>query len=279
MVSRTARFLAATVTGTVLAFGAAACASDSIDDYLADVKAAAPGAGLEVPTDGQALVTGAKLCGLMDYNKSNGLAMEGFKSEPLYDVIAPHCDLFPLTAEQNAQYRVAESAGASGGTASGLSERGAIPAEVGKPIERTGPPEATEIGQIVTVTAMKEVGTDCPELAQYKPGTTLDPENGRILALDLTVKNTPTYDAKQPGYYLGSFVSREFVSANGTAVPGVDADMKVAFCTKDDEYFSPGGAGRTYTGAVYVDLPRDAGWLIVGPAFGGDRYEFWIPAA
>ena len=138
---------------------------------------------------------------------------------------------------------------------------------------------APEVGQYVTVNAIRPVsscdGQDIGDAGQLVPAV---PENGRFLAVDITIENTPAYDTTQSGYYVGTSQQYDFVAADGTAFD--DVNTLVAFyCSGEDAPFTDFNPGRTYDGTVYLDLPVSAGWLIYGQSnVGGSGYEFEIPA-
>ncbi|MGD9989096.1 hypothetical protein [Pseudonocardia sp.] len=160
-----------------------------------------------------------------------------------------------------------------------LSTRGARPWKVGERIQLWGPPMAAGIGQYVTVNSITPVSS-CPGKAIGPGGETIPakPENGRFMAIDVTIENTAAYDSTQPGYYAGTAQQYDFVGADGRAVD--DVDTTVAFyCTGKEAPFSQLKPGRSYRGTVNVDVPTSAGFLILGQSRNtGPGFEFELPA-
>lgn len=160
-----------------------------------------------------------------------------------------------------------------------LSPRGAIPVKVGERFGVDGPMAVGDAAvQHITIGALRPIDASCPKLESYNRGMNTTPKNGRFLAVDLKVENAPGFEAGNASYYAGSSPSFTFVGADGAAVPQVDSQIAKACVADDSGYFDARQAGRTYTGAVYVDLPAAAGWLILGEAQ-GTGYEVEVRAA
>ncbi len=167
----------------------------------------------------------------------------------------------------------APGAGAVTSAPSELTERGNMPAEIGQRIGSWGPPMAPEIGQYFTISAIKPA----PKCQQAAGTDTPVPENGRFLAVSIKIENTAAYDTAQPGYYTATAQKWDYVAADGTAYDEVDT-LPAFYCTgKPSPFPSAFAPGRTYTGTVYVDVPKGAGVLVFGQGPNtGPGYEYAI---
>lgn len=280
-----ARPLAAAAVGVLITMTVGACSSgDPIADYLADVRAALPDGDAAVTDDSTLIYVGQIIC---DSREEAVAEPASFGLPEVVEIALDNCDVLatadPAPGEgmpDGGEAGLAGEGEANAGEASGLTDRGAFPAEVGQRIELYGPPMAPEIGQYLTVDAIRPVtsceGDDTGDQGQPIPAV---PENGRFLAVDMTIENTPAYDTTQPGYYAGTSQQYDFVAADGTAFD--DVNTLVAFyCTGEESPFGELNPGRNYEGTIYIDVPDSAGWLIFGQSnFGGTGYEFEIPAA
>jgi hypothetical protein len=201
------------------------------------------------------------------------LAVGGCSTEPTPNPtigVAP-APAQPDTAEQTPAGDPAVDSGVGP-----MSPRGARPWEVGERMQLWGPPMSAGIGQYVTVTAIKPLDSSCPAAVTKENAK---PQHSRFLTIEMTVENTPAYDASQPGYYAGSAQQFDWVSADGTAVNDV-ANLASFYCTNKMTVFSQMKPGRTYTGFTNVDVPPEAGWLVFGQSqFAGPGFEFEISAA
>lgn len=280
MVRMPARRLAAAAVSVLITMTIGACSSgDPIADYLADVRAALPDGDAAVTDDSTLIYVGQIIC---DSREEAVAEPASFGLPKVVEIALDNCDVLAAAGPAPGEGMPAggEAGLADEGEVSGLTDRGAFPAELGQRIELYGPPMAPEIGQYLTVDAIRPVtsceGDDVGDRGQPIPAV---PENGRFLAVDMTIENTPAYDTTQPGYYAGTSQQYDFVAMDGTAFD--DVNTLVAFyCTGQESPFGQFNPGRNYEGTIYIDVPDSAGWLIFGQSnFGGTGYEFEIPAA
>lgn len=206
------------------------------------------------------------------------LAIAGCSSRPTQ---APSAGVPTATAQPDtAGQAPAGDPGTVDSAVGPTSPRGARPWKVGERIQTWGPPKSAGIGQYVTITAIRPV-TSCAGQAIGPSGELIPakPTNGRFLAVDMTIEDTPAYDTSQGGYYVGTAQQYDYVTSSGRAVD--DVDTTVAFyCTGKESPFQQLKPGRTYTGTVDIDVPVDGGYLIFGQSQSvGPGFEFEIPAA
>lgn len=281
----TARALAAAAVGALLALTGGACSGgDPLAEYVADVRAVLPEGDNASVDDSSLIFVGKIIC---DSRAEAEADPASYGLPEVVEVALNNCDVLatanPAPEEglpPGDEAGLAGEAEANAGESSGLTDRGAMPAQVGQRIELFGPPMTAEIGQYLTVTAIRPVtsckGQDIGDQGQSIPAV---PENGRFLAVEMTIENTPAYDTAQPGYYAGTSQQYDFVAADGTAFD--DVDTLVAFyCTGEESPFGDLKPGRTYEGTKYIDVPNSAGWLIFGQSSFAEAagYEFEIPA-
>jgi len=284
MVPTATRTLAATAVGALIAVAAGACSGgDPVAEYVADVRAVLPEGDNASIDDGSLIFAGKIICESRQEAEANP-AMFGHPE--VVEIALDNCEILAAAPTPNEGLLPGDEAGLAGEAdanapeATGLTDRGAMPARVGQRIELFGPPMTAEIGQYVTVNAIRLVtscaGQDIGDQGQSIPAV---PENGRFLAVDMTIENTPAYDTAQSGYYAGTAQQYDFVAADGTAFD--DVNTLVAFyCTGEEAPFGDLKPGRNYEGTVYIDVPDSAGWLIFGQSNNaGPGYEFEIPAA
>lgn len=280
-----ARPLAAAAVGALIALTVGGCSGgDRLAEYIADVRAVLPEGDAAVTDDSTLIYVGQIIC----ESRDEAVAEPALFGLPeVVEIALDNCEVLatanPAPGEglpPGDESGLAGEGEANAGESSGLTDRGAFPAEVGERIELYGPPMAPEVGQYLTVNEIRPVtsceGDDIGDQGQNIPAV---PENGRFLAVDMTIENTPAYDTTQSGYYAGTAQQFDFVAEDGTAYD--DVNTTVAFyCTGTDSPFGDFNPGRTYEGTVYIDVPDSAGWLIFGQSnFGGTGYEFEIPAA
>jgi hypothetical protein len=279
----TVRAITASAAGALIAFTTGGCSSgDPLADYVADVRGVLSEGDNAAINDNGIIFAGKMICGMREQAEANPAS---FGLPEVVELALANCEVL-ATADPT------PGDGSPAGDAQGLagerdanagerlSDRGAIPSAAGERIELWGPPQAPEPGQYVIVTAIRPVtsckGNDVGDRGQSIPAV---PENGRFLAVDMTIENTATYDTAQSGYYAGSAQQYDFVAADGTALD--DVDTLVAFyCTGEEDVFYNLKPGRTYTATKYIDVSRDAGWLVFGQTTNaGPGYEFEVPAA
>ena len=123
-----------------------------------------------------------------------------------------------------------------------------------------------------TITAIT-VDAQCTEEYAMKP------ENGHILALDVTMETTPELaDVSGASFALNSF---DFKSINPDgSTSNADLGSVATFgCFKDAETLpSDMGPGETATGKVVLDSETAEGTLIYKPILFDEGYEWSYPA-
>jgi len=294
-VRRSTRGLCATAVGALAALTVTACAGgDPLDDYLADMRAT--GAPAEV-SDASLIVSGQYLCDAVGTGEIDPTTV-GTEDPGSFGAALEYCDTAfaqPLSDEQRQRYGVAAflaqsgfgDAGMAGEMAGegvpdetdaalgeGFTERGNEEAEVGVEIESFGPPMAGEPSQWVTVNSIEEHTGACPAAADGRPVD--EPENGTFYKVEMTVRNGAAYDAQQSAYYPGTAPSFDYVTTSGAAFDEVGT-LPAFYCSGDDAPFYDLAPGRTYTGTVWVDLPDEPGYLILGQTMTlGTGYEFTV---
>lgn len=205
------------------------------------------------------------------------------------EAVLRHCDTAfaqPLTPEQRERYGIdAYLAGSGFGDPAademdsvpiedGYSERGDTEARVGEEIETFGPPMAGEPSQWITVSSIEEHTGACPAAADGRPVDAS--ENGSFYKVEMTVRTGPSYDTQQSGYYPGTAPQFDYVTDSGLAYDEVN-NLPAFYCSGDDAQFYDLAPGRTYTGTVWVDLPDESGYLILGQTqLTGTGYEFKV---
>lgn len=278
------RVVAAVVVTLVVVTTGACSEADPIAEYVADVRAALAPADSASVDDNGIIYAGKAICEMRDQVEASPAA---FGYAEMVEVALRNCAV--LAAAQpnpgsgypaNVEEGLAGEAEANAGEAAGLTDRGALPAQIGQRIEQWGPPMAAGVGQYVTVTAIRPVtackGQDIGDQGQSIPAK---PENGRFLAVDMKIENTRDYDTAQSGYYAGTAQRYDFVTPDGHAIDQVDT-LVAFYCTGEEDSFSDLKPGRTYTGTKYIDVPKSGGWLIFGQSqFIGPGYEIQIPPA
>ena len=285
MVRTPARILAATAVGALMALTVGACSGgDPIAEYVADVRGELSDGDNASVNDNGIIFAGKAICGMKDQAQANP---SSFGNEKVVALALDNCDVLATADPTPGDGYPAGGEGAAAGESeanaaesSGLTDRGAMSAQVGQRIELWGPPQVPQPGQYVTVTAIRPV-TACKGKAIGDQGQSIPakPKNGRFFAVDMKIENTPAYDSAQPGYYAGSSQQYDFVAADGTALDKVDT-LVAFYCTGEESPFSDLKPARAYTGTKYVDISNSAGWLIFGQStYAGAGYEFKIPAA
>jgi len=283
MVRLPARPLAAAAVGALVALMAGACSGgDPLAEYIADVRDVLPD-GDNAGVDDSSLIFAGKI--ICDQRADAEADPASFGSAEFVELTLANCEVLaaanpaPGEGMPNDEAGLAGEADANADESSGFTDRGALPVQVGERIELFGPPMTGEVGQHLTVNAIRPVascnGDDIGDQGQNIPAV---PENGRFLAVDMTIENTPAYDTTQSGHYAGTAQSYDFVAADGSAFD--DVNTLVAFyCTGEESPFGSFNPGRTYEGTIYIDVPASAGWLIFGQTnFDVTGYEFEIPA-
>lgn len=273
MASRIARHLTAAAVGATLALSLTACASDPVDAYLADIKAASAGAGQETPTDGQALLAGGIVCGM----SGDPAFAEAAKSAPLSEVIQKHCGIFPLTEEQRARYGLGGMPGAAAPTTVAaaptgpeLSPRGAIPKMVGEKAGVHGDDGADSIAFTVTKV---EVDPTCNAVDVYEKDAVPVP-GGHFVALTIDVETGPGYTSSD--YPFGA---ASYVGSDGYTVDSGSGSWPAYLCAGDkDRLTSAMGPGSKYRGLMMLNVPSTPGIVVLSTSQ-GDKWEYGIPAA
>lgn len=258
--------LATACSGDVTSATPSIPATDRVAEYVAAARALLPAGDSAALSDEQIAGAGAYIC---QAYASGPQETPPAQVRALHELTQRYCDV--LTG--------LEGQAVGGGVGTQLSPRGAWPVTVGQTIDVYSEIDPTAVAQRVTVTAIEPI-TACPGKAVGDRGQLVDaePEHGRFLVVDMTVVNTPDYDARNAGYYAGSAGRWDFVGASGAAVDDV-ATLPAFYCLRAGSVFAGMGPGRTYTGRVAIDLPREAGWLIFGQSqVTGPGYEFEIPA-
>lgn len=282
----TARAFAATAVGALLALSSGACSGgDPLAEYVADVRAVLPEGDNASLDDNGIIFVGKFIC---DSRAEAEADPASYGPPEVVEVALNNCDVLATAnpAPEEGLPPGDEASGLAGegevnaGDSSGLTDRGAVPAQVGQRIELFGPPMAPGVGQYLTVTAIRPV-TSCKGQAIGPSGSSIPavPENGRFLAVDMTIENTSAYDTAQSGYYAGTAQQYDFVAVGGTAFDEVDT-LVAFYCTGEESPFGDLKPGRSYQGTTYIDVPSSAGWLIFGQSSFAEAagYEFEIPA-
>lgn len=297
MTTALTRILGVTAAGLTLILAATGCATDPVADYVTAVRKTIPADESETVTDNQILTAGKFICAMRDALPASNTVPADMR--PLYDLSIANCEVLKDVQLQPGEKSLLELPGGGNGEMFGgsaaldqesaanaseqLSPRGAEPARVGQRLEIWGPPMAPEPGQYVTVTAIRDVDASCPNrhAGTYRLQD-VAPQNGRYLAVDLTIENTTGFDGTQSQYYAGSVGGWSFVSTSGAATDNIDQNNGSS-CEGGDGYngLSASQPGRTYQETIYVDVPHEAGWLIFAQrqSTTGNGFEYEIPAA
>jgi hypothetical protein len=280
------RTTGAAIAGILAVLGSAGCAGDPLVDALTDVRAVIPNNQSGNVSDNQIITTGRTICGL-------GMAADDPAIAPTYrpasSALLEHCNTWttantppPADAEPSIFNGDApapidpptNAAEAGAGTGTQLSERGAWPTAVGDTIDYYGNNGTDQPIQRVTVAAIDPVNSSTCEGS----GSTDDkPNNDRFVSVTMTVQNTTTY-VDGPSLAFGGW---EFVGENGQAYPHVDS-LEAFYCAGHRAVQLPSdlGPSRRYDERTFMDLPAQAGWLILtAPAGNGNAYEYRVEAA
>jgi hypothetical protein len=267
------RSLTATLGAALLL---AACSSgDPLADFISEARAVLPASDSAEVADNGLIVAGKSVCAVKQQAQADPAQ---FGSPEFVAVAVAHCDALAAAPDNTAGAGAATAdPPATDAAQPGLSPRGAMPAQIGERIALYGPPMAPEPGQWVTITAIRPVKA-CAGKGIGPGGESVPakPENGRFLAVDMTIENGPNYDTAQPGYYAGTAQTYDFVGVDGAALDKVDTTVAF-YCTAKEAPFSDLKPGRTYKGTVNIDVPDGQGWLIFGQTSNaGTGYEYQI---
>lgn len=274
MIGTSRRTTTHAVVGFFIVVGLSACgSSDPVADFVADARDVLPEADTAEVDDNSLIFAGKAICSVQDQARADPAA---FGSADFVEVALDKCEA--LASANPVVVPPADGENGAGGDTAGLTERGALPAQVGQRIEAWGPPMAAGVGQYFTITDIRPVrscsGQGVGDRGQLEP---VKPTNGRFMAVDLKIENTKDFDAAQAGYYPGGSQQYDFVAEDGTALDQVDT-TDAFYCTGKEAPFSELKPGRNYTGTKYVDVSKSAGWLIFGQTpNGGSGYEYRIP--
>jgi hypothetical protein len=259
------------VTALMIA-AAAGCSNDPIPGYLAEMREAATQAGLEQPTDAQALGAGEALCS--DIGAGDARA-DGIAGTQVALVARQHCDIFPLTEEQRAAYGVAAASPATPApatevpTRSPLTERGTIPTTTGEKVEVRGTGGVFVLG--FTVNKI-QVDPKCNAPDVYKKDA-VPTAGGHFVAMSVDVETGAEF--RNSGSFLDA---SEYIGPDGYTVASGAGSWPSYLCAGDqDRLTSAPKPGSKYRGVIMLNVPTVPGSVVITD--GKNRWEYQIPAA